>query len=205
MSGADAFGGADGSTPLRDEEIAGLIPTWVATREDLNRAEYTNVLRGVAWAGLQASSRAPGRLLTTSAVKRLHREMFGEVWRWAGTYRRHDTNIGNAWTEVPLAVQQILDDVSHQVTHLDELPWDRDEVAVRFHYRLVAVHPFSNGNGRHARLAADCLVQAMGGQPFTWGRQELGVEGSARREYLAALRTADKSQDIGPLLRFARR
>lgn len=204
MSRAAEFGGPEGSTPLRDEDIAALIPTWVATRADLNRAEYANVLAGLAWAETRLTSRAPQELLTEKIICRLHREMFGDVWRWAGSYRRHDTNIGVSWTSVPLEMRKLLGDISHQVAMINELPWSPDEISVRFHHRLVSVHPFPNGNGRHARLAADSLVQTLGGSPFTWGREALNADGPARGQYLSALRSADESGEFGPLLRFAR-
>jgi Fic-DOC domain mobile mystery protein B len=130
--------------------------------------------------------------------------MLGDVWTWAGDYRKRATNIGVAPHAIPGAVKALVDDSLYQVSILDELPWDADELAVRFHYRLVTVHPFPNGNGRHARLCADILVSSLGRPPFTWGGEDLSVHGTRRDEYLDALRTADREQEFTALHRFAR-
>ena len=89
-----------------------------------------------------------------------------ETWSWAGTFRRSDKNIGPAWHTVPVQLRHLLDDVRYQMEHNS---FSRDELVARFHHRLVLIHPFPNGNGRHARLMADLLIHQLGGNPFTWG------------------------------------
>lgn len=189
--------GVHGQMPLDPDEAEGLrLP--VATRDGLNRVEAENIAEAVRWlSGLRPT---PDTVLDEAFVRDLHRRMFGRVWRWAGTWRRTDTDIGVPWFEVPVHVRAVLDDTRAQVAG----GIDPDEVAVRFGHRLVSVHPFANGNGRHSRLAADLLAAALGRPVFSWGEWgDLIAPGERRRRYLDALRTADGG-DIIPLLRFAR-
>jgi len=195
----DLFGGPEDATLLEAEEREQLLQSWITHRADLNRAEEANILDGAAWARGRRSRR-PADLLSTGFVTLLHKRMFGDVWKWAGTWRSTARNIGvDAWrigTDVPA----LLGDARYWVEHRTYPP---DELAVRLHHRLVAIHPFPNGNGRHSRLMADLLVERLGGTPFSWGGRSLTDTGDLRRRYIAALRAAD-NHDIGPLLTFAR-
>lgn len=126
--------------------------------------------------------------------------MLGDVWRWAGQFRTSERNLGIPHYEVPMALRQLLDDAKTWIAHGSYLG---DEIAVRFHHRLVQIHPFPNGNGRHARLMADLPVMNLGGERFSWGSANLKDAGDVRRRYIAALHAAN-NHDIGPLLAFAR-
>lgn len=201
---AAIFQEPDGATPLDPDDAAGLRPTWIATRADLNAAEQENIARAVVWASSSRRMSSPGLLLTEESLKALHKRMFGDVWRWAGTYRQHDTNLGAHWLYIAMQVRELLADVLVQTADSARLPWSADEVALRFHHRLVSIHPFPNGNGRHARLAADLLVHGIGGSVFSWGSENLGAPGEARQAYLEALRRADEVFDYAPLMAFAR-
>ena len=192
------FDGPPGSTPIEPDDQEGLIPTWIATRRDIDSAEQDNIALATAW--VRGREWHP-RDITQSWLKDLHRRMFADVWAWAGAYRKRDTNIGVAWFEVHVAVEELVRDMLTQIGGA----WSHDEVAVRFHHRLVSIRPFPNGNGRHARLVADALVEALGEERFAWGAGAQVVDqGDARSEYLAALRVADQEADLEPLLRFAR-
>ena len=194
--------GADppGATPLTDDDLVGLIPTDVATRADLDQVEADNIAGARTWAA--TTSWTPDRLLRADTLRGLHRRMFGEVWRWAGQWRRRKTSIGVAPEAVAVALQILLDDVKAWIEYGT---YDADDIALRFHHRLVLVHPFLNGNGRHARLCADLLARALGRPPFSWGGKNLGDPGAARDRYLAALRALDSYRDdVGPLRDFAR-
>jgi Fic-DOC domain mobile mystery protein B len=191
----DLFQEPDNATPLTPEERADLIPAHIAYRAELNEAEQENVARGQDW--------ALGRrrdLLTEKFIKDLHGRMLGDVWRWAGNFRRTERNLGIPFYEVPMAVQQMLEDTKAWVHYKTYPP---DEIAVRFHHRLVKIHPFPNGNGRHSRLMADLLVMSLGGERFSWGSARLQKAGDLRRRYIAALQAAD-NHDYAPLLTFAR-
>jgi Fic-DOC domain mobile mystery protein B len=199
---SDIFEGAAGSTPLEPQDQEALVPTWIATKGELNGAEQRNIAVASAW--LFGRSWEIGDL-TQRWLKTLHRRMFEDVWRWAGKYRLKDTNIGLPWAQIQVSVGELILDLRSQTGDMEGHPWSADEVAVRFHHRLVSIHPFTNGNGRHARLVADALVVTLGRTRFAWGAgARFSSEGPARDEYLAALQLADREGDYGPLLAFAR-
>jgi len=188
----------EANTPLSPEEQADLIPS-LATREDLNEWERDNILRGSQWA---LSERQISRLDPTKEpyIRELHTRMFDQTWKWAGTYRKTDKNLGVPVDEIRERLAQLLGNAAYWLEHKS---YDVDECAVRFHYELVVVHPFPNGNGRHARLIADVVAVKCGRPQFSWGGKELTAPGEARNEYLSALRKADQG-DLAQLLKFAR-
>ena len=187
------------ATPLEPEERAALRQSWITHRRDLNEAEQENIVKGAAWAR-RSRSRKPDGLLTVAFAQSLHKRMFGEVWKWAGAYRQTAKNIGIEAHRVPAEMPMLFDDIRYW---LENATYPPDEIAVRLHHRLAAIHPFPNGNGRHARLMADLLVERLGGKAFTWGGGSLADIGELRARYIAALRAAD-DHDIAPLLTFAR-
>ena len=194
--------GADppGATPLPDDDRLGLIPTDVATRADLNLVEAENVAAARAWAATRAWT-VEG-LLRADVLHRLHRRMYGDVWRWAGALRRRETNIGVAPTTIAVALRDLLDDATAWVRFGT---FDADVIALRFHHGLVQIHVYPNGNGRHARFCADLFARALDRPPFSWGGRELGDPGAARDRYLTALRRMDADRDdVAALLAFAR-
>jgi Fic-DOC domain mobile mystery protein B len=191
----ELFEEPEDATPLTPEERADLIPTHIAYRAELNAAEQDNISRGQDWALARKRD-----LLSEKFIKDLHKRMLGDVWRWAGKFRATERNLGIHYFEIPMAVRELLQDTKACVEHKSYPP---DEIAVRFHHRLVQIHPFPNGNGRHARLMADLLVMSLGGERFTWGSVNLQHAGDVRRQYIETLRAAD-NHDCMPLLRFAR-
>ena len=194
----DLFQEPDDATPLEPEELEGLLQTWITHRSDLNEAEQENIVKGAAWARSRRQRNAD--ILNDGFARSLHRRMFGDVWQWAGTFRQTERNIGIEAHRIPNDIGMMFDDVRYWVDHETFPP---DEIAVRLHHRLVAIHPFPNGNGRHARLMADLLIERLGGQSFTWGGGSLHDIGELRRQYIDALRAAD-NHDIDPLIAFAR-
>jgi Fic-DOC domain mobile mystery protein B len=191
----------EGATPLEEEDLAGLIPEFVATRGDLNVVEFDNIAKALPWATDQARTGGPERVLDYSFLFALHRRMFEDVWRWAGTQRRRDTNIGVDPSQITMLTKQAIDDA---IWWHDNDAFDADERAVRIHHRLVHVHPFPNGNGRCTRLLADLYLTAIGHPIFTWGAGDtIDEEGDVRRRYLDALLSAD-TDGYGPLVAFAR-
>lgn len=191
----DLFDEPDNATPLTPEERRELIPAHIAYRSELNEAEQENIARAQDWA--LARKRDP---LGEKFLKDLHKRMLGDVWKWAGKFRQSERNLGIPFYEIPTALRQLLDDTKTWIEYESYLP---DEIAVRFHHRLVAIHPFPNGNGRHARLMADLLVMRLGQERFSWGRESLRDAGALRQRHIAALQAAD-NHDFGPLLAFAR-
>jgi Fic-DOC domain mobile mystery protein B len=175
------------------------LQTWITTRADLNDAEAQNILSGANWARRRRGIEVID-LLKDEFAKSLHKQMFGEVWGWAGTYRSRESNLGVAPLQIPIAMRTLFDDAWYWLEHQT---YERDEFAVRIHHRMVAIHPFPNGNGRHTRLLADLMVERLGGEAFTWGGGVLRDVGELRTTYIAALKAAD-GHDIHPLMAFAR-
>ena len=193
---SDLFNEPDDATPLGPEERDGLLQTWITYRSELNEAEQTNIAAGAAWAYRQRRR----DILAEEFIKPLHAKMFGDVWAWAGDFRRTERNIGIDPARIPVELRMVLDDARYWVENETYPP---DEIAVRLHHRLVAIHPFPNGNGRTTRLLADLLAVRLKQEPFTWGRVSLTDVSETRARYIAALRAAD-DHDITPLIEFAR-
>jgi len=189
---------SDGNTPLSPEELDELVPS-LATKEELNEFERENILQAEQWA---MSTRNINSLdpVTDDYIRKLHGKMFDQTWKWAGMYRRTEKNIGVPVHRIREDLGILLGDVRFWI---ENKTYAFDEIATRFHHRLVQIHLFPNGNGRHARLIADVLVVKLGGQRFTWGRKDLIKPSDTRQTYLEALRAADRD-DFTRLLEFVR-
>lgn len=192
-----------GATPLDPDEAEGLLQVHIETRRELNEAEEANIAAGFTWAVGRLRRQDP---LAEGFVFEVHRRMFNEVWSWAGRTRSTEKNIGVAPWEIRPRVRDLLEDAR---LWRDALSGSRPvyplaEIAVRLHHRLAEIHPFPNGNGRHARLMADLLMLHAGERPVPWGRGigSLLTTGELRDRYIKALRAADRG-DIGPLMEFA--
>lgn len=185
----------EANTPLTAEEREQLNPSYITLRHELNEAEQVNIGEGLRWAMARRRD-----VLDQEFLNELHRRMFGEVWRWAGQYRTTARNIGVDAYRIAMDVRQTVDDARYWV---DRGTYPPDEIAVRFSHRLVAIHPFPNGNGRLSRMVGDLLARQLGRPPFPWGRSNLIDTGVTRARYVAALRAAD-NHEIEPLLAFAR-
>jgi Fic-DOC domain mobile mystery protein B len=191
--------GPPGSTPLDPNESDGLIPTWVATRDDLNEAEQSNILKAIRHRRWQRCS--VEELLDDKAARDLHRDMFGDVWKWAGHYRSTETSVGVDPRTISVRVRDLMADA--RVWLSPPTSMSLDQVAYQFHHKLVHIHPFPNGNGRHARQMTDILLRATGQPTFTWGSANLDDDGATRDAYIAALRAADHG-DYQALAAFVR-
>lgn len=185
----------DANTPLDAEERQHLIPSYITLRRELNEAEQINIAHAAKW----LSSRR-GDLLDEGFLRELHRRMFGQVWRWAGKYRETPRNIGVDANRIRMDIAQAIDDARFWVANATYAP---DEIAVRYSHRLVAIHPFPNGNGRLSRMVGDLLAMHLGRPRFSWGSQSLIDANVTRATYVAALRAAD-AHDLAPLISFAR-
>jgi Fic-DOC domain mobile mystery protein B len=187
-----------GATPLSPEDEEALLVA-ATTRAELDQFEAQNIADAIRW--VESNTKFKRTLLTVSGLQRLHERMFDATWKWAGKFRSTDTNIGVNWPLVPVQSKNLCDDVKVWIEN-STYPWP--ELAVRFHHRLVKVHPFPNGNGRHARLAANLLLSQNGQPPLPWGGRDTSIaeDRAAREEYLAALRLADQG-NVERLLKFA--
>ncbi len=191
---------APGATPLTPEDVAGLKIRSLTTHGELNEAEANNIVKGQQW-GLRSRLVRLPQILSDAFMQRLHREMFGEVWERAGAYRERDTNIGVEHYLIRQELRRAYDDARAWLEHGTYPP---DEFVVRLHYRLVTVHPFRNGNGRHARMVADlALTRHFKADALPWGGGVLRSADATRQAYIDALVAADR-HDFAPLLAFAR-
>jgi len=185
----------DASTPLTEEEREELIPSYITLRYELNEAEQRNILEAEEWAFSRKRD-----VLSERFLKDLHKRMFGRVWRWAGKFRQTERNIGVDAYRIATDLRQLLDNCQYWIDHVTYEP---DEIAVRFHHQLVFIHPFPNGNGRHARTATNLLLVAFGRPPFSWGSTNIVDVSEARQAYVVALRAAD-GHDFALLSQFVR-
>lgn len=186
-----------GQTPIEAEQLRGIRIKSVSTQGQLNEFEQANINDAILW----LRSTPTRNVLSMDFVRAVHRQMFGQVWSWAGVFRTHETNIGGTWYQIPVELKVLIDDTEFWMHHKSFAP---DEIAIRFKHRLVAIHCFSNGNGRHSRLMADLIAVRIFGMPeFTWGRLSNANAETTRVSYLNALRLAD-SGNVGPLVSFAR-
>ena len=185
----------EANTPLEAEEREQLIPSYITLRRELNEAEQINIADAAKWLASRKRD-----VLDEKFLRNLHTRMFGKVWKWAGDYRKTPRNIGvEAW-RIPMDVAQAIDDAKFWVANSTYSP---DEIAVRFSHRLVAIHPFPNGNGRFSRMVGDLLAQQLGQARFSWGSANLVDPNETRKAYVAALRAAD-AHDFDALIAFAR-
>jgi Fic-DOC domain mobile mystery protein B len=190
MSTHDLGGDEDGQTPVDADDAQFLTPAYstLLTRGELNDAEASNITDALLW--LDDQELTPDDLLSQSFLRELHHRMFADVWTWAGQLRRRDTSIGIAPAQIQEQLQALIGDV---LFWIEQETYSPAEVSVRFHHRLVFIHPFANGNGRHARLAAGALAACLnlGPDHLSWGARSGLPVAEARRQYLTALRAAD--------------
>ena len=186
----------DGATPLDPDELDGLKFKHVSTRGELDQLEQAGITEGLKWLVKQKNP----DVLSEAFVLELHKRLFGSVWKWAGTFRRTEKNIGVDPIQVVIQLRQLLDDAKYWIEHGTYSP---KELAARFHHKLVFVHPFPNGNGRHARIMADAVLTKLLNEPaIDWaGGYRLEAMNERRDQYIAALRAAD-GHDMSALLEF---
>lgn len=185
-----------GATPLDSDEAAALIPKSISLQAELNEWEQMNILEAEGW----AFGRKHKDLLSIGFIQKLHKKMFDQTWLWAGHFRKTLKNIGVDSNQIPLELGKLCGDIAYQLEHNS---YPLDEIAARLHHRLVWVHPFPNGNGRHARLYTDIFLVTNGQERFSWGRANLSSPVKTRNAYILALREADKHH-FTPLLEFTR-
>jgi len=189
----------EGQTPIDEDEKEGLIIKTISTRGELDEFEQANIQQAVEWTMKVTFSKE--EILTENFILLVHKKMFGEVWEWAGTKRKTNKNIGVDKSQISIEIKKLIKDCEYWI---DNKIFQPDEIAVRFSHRVVQVHVFPNGNGRHSRLIADIFISHIFKKPvFTWGRSNLSKSGDSRKKYLDALHKADEGI-MKPLVTFAR-
>jgi len=190
----------DGQTPIDEEEKEGLLIPTITARRDLDEFEQLGVEGALEWSRKRKFDL--DQILSEDFVMELHKKMFEDIWKWAGKRRKSGKNIGVEKDQIGIELKKLFDDCRYWIEHK---VFTEDEIAVRFSHRMVVIHPFPNGNGRHSRLIADILISQVFARPvFSWGSINLTTPGAARLEYLKALREADQG-DYKSLVQFARK
>jgi Fic-DOC domain mobile mystery protein B len=189
-----------GNTPLDLDDITLLIPS-LSTQSELNQFEQTNIIEADAWALTNRVLKSQDQL-TEPYVRELHKRMFNHTWKWAGIYRQKNLSIGVPHYDIRNQIPALLGNARYWI---DNKTFDLDEIAIRVHHRMVWIHPFRNGNGRHARLLADVIAVKNGRERFTWGSVTSAAAGPGRAEYIRSLKATDaNNDDVRGLLNFAR-
>jgi len=188
---------ADDATPLDYDELKGLLPTHITTRGELDFLEMGNINQAIIW----SENLKTADILNIDFICKLHQRMFSNVWKWAGKFRKSQKNIGIPYVQIEVELQTLCDDAQAWAEYKT---YSSDEFAARFHHRLVFIHPFSNRNGRHARLMADLILEKLFAvKVFSWGGANLTDQNKTREEYIRALKLADE-HDYSLLLKFVR-
>ena len=188
----------EGQTPLDEEEKEGLKIKSITTQKELDEFEQLNIEKAIVWS-LTANLNLE-KILTENFIKKLHKKMYGEIWKWAGVFRRSDKNIGIDWPQIGIELKVLIDDTNYWIQHKS---FPESEIAIRFKHRLVSIHCFPNGNGRHSRLIADIMMESIfDKEVFTWNSSSLVKPDKIRKEYIEALKKADKG-NVNPLIQFA--
>ncbi len=189
-----------GQTPLDEEEKEGILIKSVTTRAELDELEQLNIEKAVLW--ILDHKLSKEAVLTEDFIRSLHKRMLGDVWEWAGDFRKSEKNIGVFWIKIPIELRKLLDDTK---LWIEKKVFPPDEIAIRFKHKLVGIHCFANGNGRHSRIMADIIVESIFGEDaFTWSNAQLVKADTIRKEYIDAIRDADNGNMV-PLLKFARK
>lgn len=187
-----------GQTPIDEDEKQGLKIKSISTQGELDEFEQLNIEKAIEWS-IHANLK-PDKILTEKFIKDLHKKMFGDVWKWAGKFRKTNKNIGVDWTQIGIELKTLIDDTKYWIENKTFLP---EEIAIRFKHRIVAIHCFPNGNGRHSRIMADTIIESIFGKEiFSWHKSNMVKANETRKEYIKALRLADKG-NIDPLIKFA--
>jgi len=189
----------DGQTPIDEDEKKGLLIKSITTNGELNEHEQLNIENAVEW--IIQTKFNPDKILTEQFIKKVHKKMFSDVWKWAGEFRKSGKNIGVEWINIGIELKYLLDDTKYWI---DNKIYSPDEIAIRFKHRLVKIHCFPNGNGRHSRIMADIIIESVFGKDiFTWNNSNMIKPDETRKKYIAAVKEGDQG-NIKPLIEFAR-
>ena len=189
----------DGQTPLDEEEKEGLKIKSITTQGELDEFEQFNIEKAVEWS-IHTKFKTE-KILTEKFIKNLHKRMYGDVWKWAGEFRRTEKNIGIPWTKIGLELKNLLDDTKYWIENKTFSP---EEIAIRFKHRIVSIHCFPNGNGRHSRMMADIIMESIFGKEiFSWHQSNMVKANETRNQYIKALKEADNG-NFEKLIEFAK-
>ena len=193
------FNNQEGQTVLDEDEKEGLKIKSISTQGELDEFEQFNIEKAVEWTIRNKFKEE--NILTEKFIKDLHKKMYGEVWKWAGEFRKSNKNIGIDWTGISTSLKNLLDDTKYWI---EFKTFSSEEIAIRFKHRIVSIHCFPNGNGRHSRLMADIIIESIFDEEvFSWNKSNMVRADETRSKYITALRDADHGM-ISALIKFAR-
>ncbi len=189
----------DGQTPLDEDEKEGLKIKSITTQSELDELEQLNIEKAVEWT-IHTNFKAE-KILSETFIKNLHKKMYGDVWKWAGTFRKSNKNIGIKWTQISIELKNLLDNTKYWIENETYSP---EEITIRFKHQIVSIHCFPNGNGRHSRLMADIIIEFIFKKEiFSWQKSNMVKADETRKKYIRALKKADDG-DINALIKFAK-
>ena len=189
---------AEGQTPLDEDEKEGLKIKSITTQKELDEFEQLNIEKAVEWS--MRVNLKPEKILTEKFISDLHKKMYGDIWKWAGEFRKTNKNVGINWTQIRIELKNLIDDIKYWIENKIYTP---EEIAIRFKHRIVAIHLFPNGNGRHSRMMADIIIESIFGKEiFSWHKSNMVNADVTRNDYIRALKEADNG-NINPLIKFA--
>lgn len=188
-----------GQTPISEEEKEGLLIKSITTRGELDEFEQQNIEKAIEWTLTKKFTKE--YILSEELIKELHRRMFNDVWEWAGKFRKTNKNLGVDKFEIRVEIKKLIDDCN---SWFENKTFGEDEIAIRFKHRIVKIHPFPNGNGRHSRLLADIIAEKIFNKSvFSWGKDNISKPGDIRKKYINSLYQADNG-NINSLIEFSR-
>ncbi len=193
------FNYIDGQTPLDEEEKEGLKIKSITTQGELDEFEQLNIEKAVEWT--IHTKLKPEKILTEKFIKDLHKRMYGDVWKWAGEFRMTEKNIGIPWVHIGVELKNLLEDTKYWIENKTFSP---EETAIRFKHRIVSIHCFPNGNGRHSRMMADIIMESIfDNEIFSWHQSNMAKANETRNKYIKSLREADNG-NFTKLIEFAK-
>lgn len=185
----------DGSTPLDPDQIRGIKFSHLVNMGELDEVEDLNIQKGLEWLNRQKGD----DYLSMEFLCKLHEKLFGDVWKWAGTFRKVEVNLSKIkYYDVGPQLKMFFEDAKLWIEG-GRMSWD--EISAEMHHRLIAIHPFPNGNGRTTRIYTE-YVQKRNKQAVTSWKASLNHDPKERRRvYIKSLQQADKG-DFRPLIEF---
>ncbi len=178
-----------GATPGQD--ISGLLLHHQSSRDEINAAETEAIDKASTKHVHRARKKSrDSEWLTDEFIRKVHKDMFGGIWDWAGKYRTIRLNIGVEPHRIPEQIKLLCGDflLWNSITS----PMPALEIAARLHHRLTKIHPFKDGNGRHARFITDIFLHSQGHPLPKWPQIHRLTQGDViRNQYIDALKQAD--------------
>ncbi len=195
-----------GETPVDDDEAQALTPEIleqlgqsvskadIFAIEQAIEAEVTaNTVVKIIEGDLGLSD-----LLADFFIRDLHRQLYGDIWTWAGKYRQRELNIGIAPESIAAELRTSLQNMLYRFEHTAD--WDARQFGIAVHAETVRIHPFTDGNGRTTRLLANLIfLAAQDGeqlQEYDWDMD--------KDAYISLLRAYDQDRDPRRLADFVR-